>query len=69
MLTLLRTGLGFAVAMLLGRIWPAAGSTGLLGSKLGTLVCAALAGVVYLVVLLATRELSLTELAQKARQK
>ncbi|MBL9042130.1 MAG: oligosaccharide flippase family protein [Myxococcales bacterium] len=68
-LTLLRTGLGFAVAMLLGRIWPAAGSAGLLGSKLGTLVCAALAGVVYLAVLLATRELSLTELALLRRER
>jgi hypothetical protein len=55
--------------MVLGRLWPAAGSVGLLGSKVGTLLCAALAGVVYLVVLLATRELSVKELALLRRER
>jgi len=68
-LTLLRTGLGLAVAMVLGRLWPAAGSVGLLGSKVGTLLCAALAGALYLIVLLLTRELSVKELALLRRER
>lgn len=61
-LSILRVGLGLAVALGLGRLWPEAGTPGLLGSKLGTILCAGLAGLLFLGVQFATRELSLSEL-------
>ncbi len=68
-LTLLRCGLGFAAVMVLGRLWPAAGSVGLLGSKVGTLICAASSGGLYLLVLLLLRELSVKELLLLRRER
>lgn len=61
-LSILRVGLGLAVALGLGRLWPEAGTPGLLGSKLGTILCAGLAGLLFLLVQFVTRELSLSEL-------
>lgn len=66
-LTLLRVGAACGAALLLGRFWPAAGSPGLLGSKVGTLLSASLAGLVYLAVLAGTGELSLRELRSLRR--
>ena len=68
-LTLLRTGFALGIVMLLGRFWPVAGSVGLLGSKVGTILCAALAGIVYLMVLLLSGELSVKELALLRRER
>lgn len=68
-MTLLRSGLALGVVLGLGRLWPAAGSTGLLGSKVGTILCAGLSGVVYLVILLLSNELSLKELALLRRER
>ena len=61
-LSLLRAGVGFAVVLALGRVWPQPGTPGLLGSKVGTILCAGLAGLLYLGVLMLLRELSLREL-------
>jgi O-antigen/teichoic acid export membrane protein len=66
-LSLLRAALAFSVVVALGRVWPAAGTPGLLGSKLGTLLCAGLASTLYIAVLLLLRELSLRELLQLRR--
>ena len=68
-LTLLRTGLALGIVMVLGRFWPVAGSAGLLGSKVGTILCAGLAGIVYLTVLLLSGELSIKELALLRRER
>lgn len=61
-LSLLRAGVGFAAVVALGRVWPGPGTPGLLGSKLGTILCAGLASLLYLGVLMLLRELSLREL-------
>ncbi len=61
-LTVVRVAIASGVVLLLGRAWPAAGTGGLLGSKLGTILCAGLAPLGYLAVLFASRELSLAEL-------
>lgn len=68
-MTLLRTGLALGVVLGLGQLWPAAGSAGLLGSKIGTILCAGLSGVVYLLILLLSKELSLKELALLRRER
>ena len=47
----------------------AAGTTGLLGSKVGTLLCSALAVAIYLAVLAITRELSLAEVLAVRRER
>lgn len=61
-MTLLRTLGAAGVAILPGWLWPLAGSPGLLGSKFGTFLCGVLAGIIYLIVLFVTGELSLTDL-------
>jgi hypothetical protein len=61
-LSLLRASVGFAVVVALGRVWPEPGTPGLLGSKLGTILCATLASLLYVGVLMLLRELSLREL-------
>lgn len=66
-LSILRVGLGLGLALGLGRLWPEAGTPGLLGSKLGTILCAGLAGLLFLLVQFATRELSLSELLMVRR--
>lgn len=68
-LTLLRVGLGLAVALGLGRLWPEPGTPGLLGSKYGTIVCAGLSGALFLLVQLVTRELSVRELLLLRRER
>ncbi len=67
-LTLRGPGLPFGLVLSLGR-WPMAGSAELLGSKVGTILCSALAGVVYLLVLLLSGELSVKELALLRRER
>lgn len=68
-MTLLRCGIAFFAVLMMGRFWPAAGSVGLLGSKVGTLICSALSGAVYLAVLLSLRELSVKELLLLRRER
>lgn len=68
-LSLLRVLLAATTALALGRVWPVAGSAGLLGSKIGTLLCAGLAVVVYLGVLALARELSVAEVLSLRRQR
>lgn len=68
-LSLLRVLVATAAALSLGRLWPAAGSPGLLGSKVGTLLCAGLAVIVYLAVLTVTRELVVAEVLALRRQR
>jgi O-antigen/teichoic acid export membrane protein len=61
-LTLLRTGFALLVTLGLGRLWPAPGTAGLLGSKLGTLLGSGLLFLAYWLVLLLLGELSKREL-------
>jgi O-antigen/teichoic acid export membrane protein len=68
-LSLLRAALAFGVVIALGRIWPAPGTHGLLGGKVGTLMCAALASVLYIAVLMLLRELSIRELLSIRRER
>lgn len=68
-LTLLRVSVAFAVVWGLGRLWPAAGSVGLLGSKVGTLLCASVSGLVYLAVLVVLGELSAKELRMLRKER
>ena len=68
-LSLLRAGVGFAAVLALGRVWPEPGTPGLLGSKLGTLLCAGLASALYIGVLMLLRELSLRELLLLRRER
>lgn len=68
-LTLLRLAAGFGLAMALGRVWPAPGTPGLLGSKLGTLLCAGLSAAVFLAAQLILRELSVHEILSLRRQR
>lgn len=67
--SLLRVGLALGISLSLGRFWPAAGTAGLLGSKVGTLISSSLALAVYLAVLLVSRELSVGELLSLRRQR
>ena len=68
-LSLLRAGIGSAAVFALGRVWPEPGTAGLLGSKVGTLLCAGLASLIYLAVLMLLRELSLRELLLLRRER
>lgn len=68
-LSLLRAGVGFAAVIALGRVWPEPGTPGLLGSKVGTLLCAGLASALYIGVLMLLRELSLRELLLLRRER
>lgn len=68
-LSLLRVAVATAAGLTLGQVWPAAGTTGFLGSKVGTLLCSALAVAVYLAVLAVTRELSLAEVLAVRRER
>jgi O-antigen/teichoic acid export membrane protein len=68
-LSILRAVLAFGCVIALGRAWPAAGSPGLLGSKLGTVLCAGLASLLYVGVLMLLRELSLRELLAVRRER
>lgn len=68
-LTLLRSGVALLVCLSVGKVWPAAGTPGLLGSKVGTLICAGLSAVLYLVLLVVLRELSLGELRSMRRER
>jgi O-antigen/teichoic acid export membrane protein len=69
LLTLLRVGVALGPSLMLGRIWPAAGSPGLLGSKVGTLLSSGLSFALYLAVLLLLRELHGSELLSLRRQR
>lgn len=60
--SLLRVGGALLLAMGLGRIWPAAGTAGLWGSKFGTLLCSGFGLLLYLLVLVLSGELSRAEL-------
>jgi stage V sporulation protein B len=64
-LTLVRVGLAIAAAAALGRFWP---TGGFLGSRLGTLIAAALAGLVYIVVVVLTREVRPREIVASRRR-
>jgi O-antigen/teichoic acid export membrane protein len=67
--SLIRVGLALVPSLFLGRWWPAPGTAGLLGSKLGTLLSSGLCFGVYFVVLFILRELSLGELLSLRRQR
>jgi O-antigen/teichoic acid export membrane protein len=67
--TLLRVAAALAVSFGLFRFWPAAGSRGLFGSKLGTLLSSGLSLAVYLGVLFVLGELSVKELLALRRQR
>lgn len=69
LLSLLRVGLALGVSLSLGFVWPAAGSKGLLGSKIGTLLSSSAALIIYLGVLFATKELSVSEVLSLRRQR
>ncbi len=66
-MSLLRIALALAAGLGLGRLWPPAGQPGLLGSKLGTLLASGFSLLAYLLVLVATRELSPAELLSLRR--
>ncbi|HNN94638.1 MAG TPA: polysaccharide biosynthesis C-terminal domain-containing protein, partial [Pseudomonadota bacterium] len=66
-MSLLRIALALAAGLGLGRLWPPAGQPGLLGSKLGTLFASGFSLLAYLLVLIATRELSPAELLSLRR--
>src|SRR5262249_55064015 len=68
-LSLLRVGVAVLVSLSLGLFWRAAGSKGLLGSKVGTLISSGAALIIYLGVLFATRELSVAEVLSLRRQR
>lgn len=65
--SVVRVGLAALLSLALSQRWPAVGTPGLWGSKVGTLLCAVLAAVVYLVALLLTRELVPSEVLQLRR--
>lgn len=67
--TLLRAGVALGASLFIGRLWPAPGTAGLLGSKLGTLLSSGVALVVYLGVLFVLRELSLAEILSLRRRR
>lgn len=67
--TLVRAGLAAALALALGRFWPAAGTATIWGSKLGTLASSACCFGVYLVVLVVLKELSPRELLATRRRR
>lgn len=66
-LSLVRVGAAAALVLLIGRLWPAAGSAGLLGSKLGTLLAAGLLTLAFLGALVLSGELSRKELLAARR--
>lgn len=68
-LSVLRIGVALGVTLYLGRRWPAAGTPGLLGSKLGTLLAAGLFALGFLLVLFVLRELSVKELLLLRRER
>ena len=68
-LSLVRAAVAFAAVLGLGWVWPAAGTPGLLGSKVGTILCAGLASILYVGVLMLLRELSIGELLQLRRER
>ncbi len=68
-LSLLRAAVAFAAVLGLGRVWPAAGTPGLLGSKVGTILCAGLASMLYVGVLMVLGELRISELLQLRRER
>ncbi len=68
-LSLLRAALAFAAVLGLGRVWPAAGTPGLLGGKVGTLLCAGLASTLYVGLLMVMGELRIGELLQLRRER
>jgi O-antigen/teichoic acid export membrane protein len=67
LLSLLRIALALACGLSVGRFWPAVGKAGILGSKLGTLAASGTCLLVYLGVLVLTRELSPAELLTQRR--
>jgi len=64
--SLVRVALALAVGLTIGRLWPAVGH-GFLGSKLGTLLASGICLLSYLLVLIATRELSPREILSQRR--
>ena len=68
-LSLLRAAVAFAAVLGLGRVWPTVGTPGLLGSKIGTILCAGLSSTLYVGVLMLLRELRVSELLQLRRER
>lgn len=67
LLSLIRVGVALASGLAVGRLWPAVGHAGLLGSKLGTLLASGICLLVYLLVLIALRELSPRQILSQRR--
>ncbi len=65
--SLVRIGLSLFAGLAVGRFWPAVGQAGILGSKLGTLAASGISLLVYLGVLVVTRELVPAELLSQRR--
>jgi O-antigen/teichoic acid export membrane protein len=67
LLSLARVAVALGAGLAVGRCWPAVGHGGLLGSKFGTLLASGTCLLVYLAVLIATRELSPREILSQRR--
>lgn len=68
-LSLARVALATTAGLFLGWLWKPAGSIGFLGSQWGTLLCATLSALVYVLVLVLSKEFSFREIVQVRRSR